>query len=73
MSELINENTVIPYLATRGLISGSAEVEVLTGGVSNVVLAIKTSDKDLVMKQALPQLKVNCLEAVLILFCSKFD
>ena len=37
MSELINENTVIPYLATRGLISGSAEVEVLTGGVSNVV------------------------------------
>ena len=59
MSELINENTVIPYLTTRGLISGSAEVEVLTGGVSNVVLAIKTSDKDLVMKQALPQLKVK--------------
>lgn len=59
MSELINENTVITYLTTRGLISGSAEVEVLTGGVSNVVLAIKTSEKDLVMKQALPQLKVK--------------
>lgn len=59
MAELLNEATVIPYLISRGIISGSAEVEELTGGVSNVVLGIKTSDKDLVLKQALPQLKVK--------------
>ncbi|MEN9736033.1 MAG: hypothetical protein RL129_743 [Actinomycetota bacterium] len=59
MSELLNENTVVPYLTKRGVISGPAQVEILTGGVSNVVLAVKTSDKDLVLKQALPQLKVK--------------
>jgi 5-methylthioribose kinase len=59
MSELLNENTVVPYLTARGVISGPAQVEILTGGVSNVVLAIKTESKDLVLKQALPQLKVK--------------
>ena len=48
MSELLNENTVVSYLTARGVISGPAEVEILTGGVSNVVLAIKTNNKDLV-------------------------
>ena len=56
--ELLNESTVVAYLVKRGIISGSAEVEELTGGVSNVVLGIKSGDKDLVLKQALPQLKV---------------
>ena len=56
--ELLNESTVVAYLTKRGIISGSAEVEELTGGVSNVVLGIKSGDKDLVLKQALPQLKV---------------
>ena len=56
--ELLNENTVVAYLTNRGIISGSAEVEELTGGVSNVVLAVKAGNKDLVLKQALPQLKV---------------
>ncbi len=56
--ELLNESTVVAYLVKRGIISGSAQVEELTGGVSNVVLGIKSGDKDLVLKQALPQLKV---------------
>jgi 5-methylthioribose kinase len=56
--ELLNENTVVAYLTNRGVISGPAEVEELTGGVSNVVLAVKAGNKDLVLKQALPQLKV---------------
>jgi len=56
--ELLNGNTVVKYLTDRGIISGSAEVEELTGGVSNVVLAVKAGAKDLVLKQALPQLKV---------------
>ena len=56
--KLLNENTVIAYLTNRGIISSPAEVEELTGGVSNVVLAVKAGDKDLVLKQALPQLKV---------------
>jgi 5-methylthioribose kinase len=59
MSELLNEVTVIPYLKERGIVSGEVSVEELTGGVSNVVLGIKSSDKDLVLKQALPQLKVE--------------
>ena len=56
--ELLNETTVVAYLTNRGIISGLAEVEELTGGVSNVVLAVKAGAKDLVLKQALPQLKV---------------
>ena len=56
--ELLDETTVVAYLTNRGIISGPAVVEELTGGVSNVVLAVKSGDKDLVLKQALPQLKV---------------
>jgi len=60
-AELLNEVSVVPYLQSRGLISGNAEVEVLTGGVSCVVLAVKTKDQNLVLKQALPELKVATL------------
>ena len=56
--DLLDETTVVAYLINRGIINGPAEVEELTGGVSNVVLAVKSGDKDLVLKQALPQLKV---------------
>ena len=59
--ELLNESTVVAYLTKRGIISGLAEVEELTGGVSNVVLGIKSGDKDLVLKQALPQLRVTAV------------
>ena len=49
--ELLDENTVVAYLTNRGIISGPAEVEELTGGVSNVVLAVKSENKDLVLKK----------------------
>jgi 5-methylthioribose kinase len=49
-------NFVMP--AADRVVSVLAEVEELTGGVSNVVLAVKAGNKDLVLKQALPQLKV---------------
>lgn len=59
-TDLLTEDTVLNYLIEKGIISANdqAEVEVLTGGVSNVVLAITTSDKKLVLKQALAELKV---------------
>jgi 5-methylthioribose kinase len=59
-TELLTEDTVLTYLIEKGIISANdqAEVEVLTGGVSNVVLAITTADKKLVLKQALAELKV---------------
>jgi len=46
--ELLNQNTVVKYLIDNEVISQneSAEVEVLTGGVSNVVLAITTALKN---------------------------
>ena len=56
--ELLDETTVVAYLTNRRIINGPAVVEELTGGVSNVVLAVKSDSKDLVLKQALPQLKV---------------
>ncbi|NBU93250.1 MAG: aminoglycoside phosphotransferase family protein [Actinobacteria bacterium] len=59
-TELLTEETVVAYLIDKGVISAAewAEVEVLTGGVSNVVLAITTKEKKLVLKQALAELKV---------------
>ncbi len=58
--DLLNEDSVIPYLVEKKVISAeeNPRVEVLTGGVSNVVLAISTSNKQLVLKQALAELKV---------------
>jgi 5-methylthioribose kinase len=59
-TELLTEESVVTYLIDKGVIAKGeqAEVEVLTGGVSNVVLAITTDDKKLVLKQALAELKV---------------
>jgi 5-methylthioribose kinase len=58
--ELLTEITVVDYLINKGLFAQNEEirVEVLTGGVSNTVLAITTTTKNLVLKQALPALKV---------------
>jgi 5-methylthioribose kinase len=56
--ELLDETTVVDYLNSRGLISGPAQVEELTGGVSCVVLAVSAGQTSLVLKQALPELKV---------------
>lgn len=56
---MLDESSVIPYLTARGLISGNATVEVLTGGVSCVVLAVASDEREIVVKQALPELKTK--------------
>jgi 5-methylthioribose kinase len=58
--ELLTEETVVDYLIDKGLFAQDQDikVEILTGGVSNTVLAISTTTKQLVLKQALPALKV---------------
>jgi 5-methylthioribose kinase len=59
-TELLTADTVLSYLIEKKIISPSdqAEVEVLTGGVSNVVLAITTKNQKMVLKQALAELMV---------------
>ena len=61
--ELLTEVTVLPYLKSRGLIDidSHPKVEVLTGGVSNIVFAVAQGAHDIVLKQALPELKVETL------------
>lgn len=58
---LLDETTVVAYLKERKVFSpqSNPSVEILTGGVSNVVLGISGEGKDLVLKQALPELKVK--------------
>jgi 5-methylthioribose kinase len=56
---MLDQGSVIPYLRQRGLLTGDATVETLTGGVSCVVLAVSNSTVDLVVKQALPELKTK--------------
>ncbi len=56
---MLDESSVVPYLTERGLVTGNATVEVLTGGVSCVVLAVQNDQVDLVVKQALPELKTK--------------
>ena len=56
---MLDEGSVIPYLTKRGLLSGNATVEVLTGGVSCVVLAVASDEREIVVKQALPELKTK--------------
>ena len=59
--ELLNKDTVVEYLISKKVIKNedSPQVEVLTGGVSNVVLAITTASQKLVLKQALAELAVS--------------
>jgi len=56
---VLDEGSVLSYLSQRGLLTGSATVETLTGGVSCVVLAVSNAEVDLVVKQALPELKTK--------------
>lgn len=58
---LLNRETVVPYLKSRGLINDGSKIEVeeISGGVSNVVLGIRDQDSDLVLKQALAELRVE--------------
>ena len=61
---MLDEGSVIPYLTQRKLLQGelvlgNATVEVLTGGVSCVVLAVASNEREIVVKQALPELKTK--------------
>ena len=56
-ASLLNEETVIPYLFKRGVIKRDSQVESFSGGISSVVLGIRNEDQDIVLKQALPELK----------------
>jgi 5-methylthioribose kinase len=61
---VLDESSVISYLTERKLLQGelvlgNATVEVLTGGVSCVVLAVKSAEREIVIKQALPELKTK--------------
>lgn len=58
--KLLDHESVVPYLLQRNVISTTdgLVVEELSGGVSNVVLGVKNREADLVLKQALAELKV---------------
>ena len=58
--ELLTDLTVIDYLIKHEVVTSAKDthVEILTGGVSNTVLSITTENQNLVLKQALPELKV---------------
>lgn len=56
---LLDESTALDYLRSRGVeVSGHETVRELTGGVSNVALAVTGGPRDLVVKQALARLRV---------------
>jgi len=59
--ELLTKDSVVDYLISKKIIllQDNPEVEILTGGVSNVVLAITTSNQKMVLKQALAELAVS--------------
>lgn len=59
-TELLDEVTVVAYLAHRGLLGDLRDVRVrpLGGGVSNVVLAVEARATRLVVKQSLARLRV---------------
>jgi aminoglycoside phosphotransferase (APT) family kinase protein len=56
----LDAGTVVAYLVARGVVPGEAEltVEELAGGVSGTVLAVRGPGIALVVKQALPRLRV---------------
>jgi aminoglycoside phosphotransferase (APT) family kinase protein len=58
---LLSAETVADYLAERGIFDDARGVEAreLGGGVSNVVLAARRGDRRVVVKQALPRLRVE--------------
>ncbi len=61
MRDLLSSTDVGAYLVARGLIAADGELEAveLGGGISNVVLAVRSGDLRVVVKQALPQLRVT--------------
>lgn len=59
--ELLDKDSVVDYLIGKKVFSSkdNPQVEILTGGVSNVVFAITTRNQKMVLKQALAQLAVS--------------
>ena len=55
---LLSVETVGDYLRTRGLVQGPVQDWTLSGGVSNIVLAVDYADRRWVVKQSLPRLRV---------------
>jgi tRNA A-37 threonylcarbamoyl transferase component Bud32 len=57
---LLDAGSVVGYLVGRGVLreGRAVEVETLGGGVSNVVLGVRGYERDVVVKQALPKLRV---------------
>jgi len=59
MSEtLFNASTIGPLLRSRGIVSGTVYARPLSGGVSNVVLAVEADGRQIVVKQSLERLRV---------------
>ena len=56
---MLDQGSVLAYLRQRGLLTGGATVETLTGGISCIVLAVTSAQVDLVVKQAMPELKTK--------------
>jgi aminoglycoside phosphotransferase (APT) family kinase protein len=57
--DLLDERTAVPYLVRRGVLADpDARATMLGGGVSNVVLRVD-GDRPVVLKQALPRLRVQ--------------
>ncbi|MCX6429754.1 MAG: aminoglycoside phosphotransferase family protein [Actinobacteria bacterium] len=56
---LLDKDTVVPYLVRRGILKRGGEVETFSGGVSSVVLGVRNQEVDVVVKQALPQLRTE--------------
>jgi 5-methylthioribose kinase len=59
MLELTPENAVDYLRSTGRLAPGSAQVDLLGGGVSNIVLRVTTTDRAFVLKQSRPQLRTR--------------
>jgi 5-methylthioribose kinase len=59
--QLLSVETAGAYLVSRGLLDPTEPVTVaeLGGGVSNVVLSVSTPSRTMVVKQALPRLRVD--------------
>lgn len=60
-TDLLTPATTAAYLVRRGLVKDPSSVRVrpLGGGVSNIVLAVDTDKRQLVIKQSLGQLRVS--------------
>lgn len=61
MTNMLSTATVAEHLRRRGVLPDGREVSVteLSGGVSSVVLRVDSDDQSLVVKQALPKLRVR--------------